>query len=197
MQQLKLLITLILVFGWISSAQAELYFEPYIGYGYGTIKENSTTSGSTSNTYDSSTIIWPSLSAKFGFFYDYIYLVADGRYSVIHTKEQTTESSIPLVNMGVGIGIDFNIPIRLFYILDTSANITVNDRATKATGSRLSIGYYINLEALISVEMMNATASIENGSTTIESKISGALLTVSFPFEFLYPRTSWKEKARQ
>lgn len=64
-------------------------------------------------------------------------------------------------------------------------------------GSRFAIGYYLNIETLLSLEFVKTALGGEFGSLDIDATYSTTLVTFSFPIEFIYPQTKWKDKVRQ
>ncbi len=169
-----------------SLAQAEMFFEPTVGYGNG-----SYTAGSGSTSLDYSTFVGPSVGAKFGVFYDYLYLVADIQYSLVNAKTLTVGSSIPIYQAGFGIGIDLNIPIRLFYSMDTNSRVMAAGGSIAASGSRMSIGYYLDFNIIVGLQLSSVSGDGDDASFNMK------MITFSFPLEFIYPQTSWKEKTRK
>ena len=165
-----------------------MYFEPVVGYGTGSYK-NSSGGGTTDS------VVSPSVGFKFGYFVRYVYLVADARYTIINAKESVAEGSPALTSYGVGIGWDWNLPIRTFFGLDINSSMTVQDSKISGSGKRFALGYYLSLNALLSLEIVSHKLSDDNSG--IDVTATQTLITFSFPIEFVYPQTSWKDKVRR
>ena len=174
-----------------NSVFASMYFEPVVGYGFGSSKI-STTSTSSADAYLS-----PSVGFKFGYFVKYVYVVTDFRYSILNIKESPSESSPALTNMGLGIGWDWNIPIRTFIGIDFRASTTISDNSLSGSAQRFALGYYLDLDTLLSLEFISSKMSADVSGTDIEFTYSQTMVTFSFPIEFMYPQTSWKDKVRK
>ncbi len=187
------LISCIILFS--QSIFASMYFEPIVGYGNGTA--NITVESTSTTTTSSKSFIAPAIGFKFGYFVKYVYLVMDARYSLQSLGEATTGSTAPLTNLGVAIGWDWDIPIRTFFGMDTKADTTINGTSAPGTGSRIGLGYYINLETLVSLEFVTSKSTTTIGTSDVSASYSHTMVTFSFPFEFIYPETSWKDKIRQ
>ncbi|MCB0355760.1 MAG: hypothetical protein KDD40_02075 [Bdellovibrionales bacterium] len=168
---------------------ASMYFEPVAGYGKGT---------SDLNTAKANTYISPSVGFKFGYFVRYVYLVGDIRYSVLNITEESSDSSPGVTSYGIGVGWDWNIPIRTFIGFDLKASTSINGNSFSGSGQRIGIGYYLSLNTLLSIEFVSQKMTFETSSSTeIDFNNSQTLLTFSFPVEFMYPQTSWKDKVRK
>lgn len=168
-----------------------MYFEPIVGYGKGSTSLSATTDGSYS-TYTS-----PSVGFKFGYFVDYVYVVTDFRYSIVNLSGLPAGSSQAQTNIGIGLGWDWNIPIRTFLGLDLRVSSNVFGTTLSGGGSRYAIGYYLNMDTLLSLEFIRAALGGDAGSLEIDASYTTTLVTLSFPIEFLYPQTKWKDKVRQ
>lgn len=173
-----------------SLSQASMYFEPTVGYGKGSAKV------STSSELSADTYVSPSVGFKFGYFVDYVYLVADVRYSIINVMELPTSSSQTHTNIGVGVAWDWNLPIRTYLALDLNTNANIEGSNLRGSGTRFGLGYYLSLNTLLSVEFVSTKFTGETEVVDVEATYSTTMITFSFPIEFIYPQTSWKDKVR-
>lgn len=188
-------IFIFLLFFHSSVTMASMYFEPVVGYGLGTAKttvQSTTTSSSNETAY-----ISPSIGFKFGYHVDYVYVILDARYSIINIADASIGASPSMTNLGVAVGWDWNLPIRTFIGFDIKADSLILGERTTGTGQRLGIGYYLNLNTLMSLEFVTFKTTGSAGSVDLEMTSSYSLLTFSFPLDFTYPETSWKDKVRQ
>lgn len=73
--------------------------------------------------------------------------------------------------------------------------MTVQDSKISGSGKRFALGYYLSLNALLSLEIVSHKLSDDNSG--IDVTATQTLITFSFPIEFVYPQTSWKDKVRR
>ncbi len=191
---LRCLLFFILFFA-SSLSLGSLYFEPIVGYGKGSANTTVLSGGTTASSNE--VYVSPSLGFKFGYFAEYVYLALDARYSMVNFMGGSSNSSPALTNMGLSLGWDWNLPIRTFFGFDFRADSNIYKARTTGVGQRIGIGYYLNLKTLVSLEFVNFKTSGTAGTADIEVGGSYTLLTFSFPIEFTYPETSWKDKVRQ
>ena len=176
------------------SSFANMYFEPLVGYGLGS--SSLSIEGASTTSISSSSYVSPSVGFKFGYFVEYVYAVLDLRYSILNITQTSSGSSPGLTNIGLSVGWDWNLPIRTFIGIDLRASTTIAETNLSGTGTRFGIGYYLNLDTLLSLEFAKSKSTGTSGSTDVEASISYTMITFSFPFEFNYPETSWKDKVR-
>jgi len=182
----------ILLMSW--AARAELYLEPYIGYGTSRVSVSNQTS---QLSILKTAYVGPALGAKFGFFYDYLYLTFDFQTTFYNVSDQNSDSHLGSSNFGFGIGWDWNIPIRTFFTLDTTATLKTSTGSISGTGSRIGLSYYLDINTIISLIMQSSKGSVTDATNgTTDMSLSTTMITFSFPLEFVYPRVSWKERAR-
>ena len=179
------------------SAKAELFFEPYLGFGSGSMETSTTTGSSTTATkFSGDASIGPAVGGKVGFFYDYLYLALDMQYSLFSVEGLSTNSTYSLTRTGLGIGFDINLPLRIYYSLDTSVTLKSPNATIETSGSRFSIGYYLDLNAILSLVFATASGSSTTATGAVDASLNSVMLTFSFPMEYLYPEASWKERTR-
>ncbi len=96
---------------------------------------------------------------------------------------------------GIGIGYEWNIPIRTYLIAGAY------DFDTDFIGTGVELAYFVNESFWIGVRYINFSTELtqEFGSTEISAELdlNTVSLTVSFPFEFSYPdhwfrKTDWQ-----
>ncbi len=196
-RQLRLL-QLVIILCLPASSWAVGYFEPNISYSQGSygIKATSTVDDTLSTQ-------GLTLGARFGGVYDYLYLVLDAKATFMNFAKGdstffTDDDTSVFISAGAGIGVDWNIPIRTTLTMDLNNSVSPFDVDFSASGYRAIVSYYFNPDFLINFEYqaMDQTANSELSGSTVETEQTLTVISVgiSFPFEFTYPQTSWKNK---
>ena len=171
-----------------ASVHAEMYVEPSVGYGMGTVNvAKSTFAGAESMSA-------PSLGARLGVFFDYVFVGADLKASYLSLQGDKSNLMTTL-GLGMAFTMDY-VPLRFFGSLDLANNMRAQNTNLTSFGYRVGVGYYITENILVNLEMQSAKFSaLDSGSTTTAS-FQGYFATVSFPFTFGYPSTPWRERYR-
>lgn len=196
---LKTLLLYVFLFA-AAPAYASMFFEPLVGYGKGTLKYSEVQGSTIEDEASPPVYLSPIVGARFGYFVDYVYITADVRYGIFNVQDASTNSSPYITTMAISLGWDWNLPIRTYFNFDIRSEFDYGSVNYSGSGQRFGIGYYLNLDTLLSVEFASASASYEYTSNNVtynrDINYNYTMLVLSFPIEFIYPQTSWKNKVR-
>ena len=163
---------------------AKTIFEPNLGLTTGSFNGNLT--GSINSTLANSNVeaTYTSLNAgfRYGITREYIHVtaIAEGYITQISglneptsTVEESTETQF---NLGLGIGYEWNIPLRTYVIIGFPY-------------SGLELSYFISNSFLVGFKYTR----LDIGFADVDINVNTYGLTVSFPIEFDYPH-NWFRK---
>ena len=172
------------LFGSVAHA-GNIYFEPGIGGGTGSLDVTNTSTESLGTTS-------PSLHLKMGSFTDYVYILADAKLSYLTLSKDSIDPTW-LNSVGLALAFDWNIPVRISLGVDlyNSATVTSGSASAKLSGlgSRIGLAYYLSPKLIVNVESHTADLT---GVGSLTSKYSTFTVSIGFPMAVDYPEESWR-----
>lgn len=169
----RLMLAAAMVVGFSHTAQAGIHVEPFLGYSL----SGDWKAGSTSTDYSGG----PHLGARLG--YGMLGFFIAGEYEQgSMTLDSNPELDIDQTNLGLALGYEFPILLRVYgtYVFDAKAE--ANSSEYKGTGLKLGVGYTGLPFLAINFEMSSASYDELNGnSLTTERETEYYTINVSIP----------------
>jgi len=178
-QRLKTLTLLIVLSGFVSTANAGLLIEPYLGYHTGEVNDGSTKDDFSGMTYGARVGYQHALGLMFGV--DYM----TGSWE----QDSNPKADLTPAILGVFVGYDFPVLLRVYGVYSLSNEVKHKDTSGSSTmkgDGAIKLGVGFTGLPLVSINLEYLQASYDkSGSTTLTPaiKASGYGLTVSIPFD--------------
>ena len=155
---------------------AKTIFEPSVSLGRGVFKGQ--VASVNSNTEFEASYTTLAAGVRYGITREYIHVtaVADGYYVKTDSSAIASNSDFQ-GNLGIGIGYEWNIPLRTYVILGVPT-------------SSVEMSYYFNETFMVGLRYNRMSVKID----TTDVNIDAIGVAVSFPFEFSYPSHWWRKK---